>query len=92
MSLPMLIQDVLNFTQMNPASDNFSICLFICVAEYVDIISFSFFSFSVCADPTTEFECHDKKFCVDKGFVCDGVSDCKDGSDEAVCKLYLSNI
>lgn len=40
---------------------------------------------SICADPNTEFECHDKKKCVDKGFVCDGVSDCIDGSDEAVC-------
>lgn len=40
-----------------------------------------------------EFECHNKVHCIDKDYVCDGLPDCADNSDEipAVCKFPCSN-
>ncbi|XP_061197855.1 SCO-spondin-like isoform X2 [Saccostrea echinata] len=46
-------------------------------------------SCSICENPNTEFECHNKAHCVDKTFVCDGYPDCDDESDESeqACNL-----
>ncbi|XP_052715476.1 A disintegrin and metalloproteinase with thrombospondin motifs adt-1-like isoform X1 [Crassostrea angulata] len=42
---------------------------------------------SICNNPAMEFECHNKVHCIDKDYVCDGLPDCADNSDEipAVC-------
>ncbi|XP_065934945.1 uncharacterized protein [Magallana gigas] len=44
-------------------------------------------SCSICNNPAMEFECHNKVHCIDKDYVCDGLPDCADNSDEipAVC-------
>lgn len=40
-----------------------------------------------------EFECHNKMRCINKDYVCDGLPDCADNSDEvpAVCKFPCLN-
>lgn len=40
-----------------------------------------------------EFECYNKVYCIDKDYVCDGLLDCVDNSDEifVVCKFLCFN-
>lgn len=47
----------------------------------------------VCNNFVMEFECYNKVYCIDKDYVCDGLLDCVDNSDEifVVCKFLCFN-
>ncbi|XP_052715472.1 deleted in malignant brain tumors 1 protein-like [Crassostrea angulata] len=58
-----------------------------CEGEANETVECNTNSCSICNNPAMEFECHNKVHCIDKDYVCDGLPDCADNSDEipAVC-------
>ena len=43
----------------------------------------------VYCDPVQEFKCHSTDMCIPRAYVCDGLPNCKDGSDENNCSEYF---
>lgn len=58
-----------------------------CEGEAHETVECNTNSCSICNNPAMEFECHNKMRCINKDYVCDGLPDCADNSDEvpAVC-------
>ena len=45
--------------------------------------------------PPGKFQCSDQNLCIPKGWLCDGESDCMDGSDESTneeCKCDMDSV
>ena len=61
------------------------------IAKYTDDVSLSRYLFcsiiAVCKK--SEFKCEEQGGCIDKIGVCNGQTDCVDGSDEKYCRKYV---